>query len=258
MWAAFARAPRSWPSCWCCWQRAGSARPASRASRARWAGMRRGWRSRRAASWRTACRCCRTASSTRVACCRRTWRRRPSPWPGVGDQAARLQSLVFGSLLVLAVYRLGRLAGGAGPALAAAAIVAFSQPLVLQAREAWLYSSFLFWLVLAVGWLVRDRPGDRVRAGLLLGRPALARACGAADPDCGVARPRALVGRRRRHGSRLAPAAARRAGLLGHALAGVAVVGMLALALRAPTAGGTTGRVSGVPAARPGPGPPAS
>jgi len=85
---------------------------------------------------------------------------------GSSDQAARLSDLVFASLLVPAVYRLGRLAGGHCPAIAAAIIVAFSPPLVLQAREAWLYSTFLFWLVMALGWLVRDGPGDRPRAAL--------------------------------------------------------------------------------------------
>jgi 4-amino-4-deoxy-L-arabinose transferase-like glycosyltransferase len=85
---------------------------------------------------------------------------------GSSDQAARLSDLVFASLLVPAVYRLGRLAGGHRPAIAAAIVVAFSPPLVLQAREAWLYSTFLFWLVMALGWLVRDGPGDRPRAAL--------------------------------------------------------------------------------------------
>jgi hypothetical protein len=85
---------------------------------------------------------------------------------GGSDQAARLSDLIFASLLVLAVYRLGLLAGGPRPALAAAVIVAFSPPLVLQAREAWLYSTFLFWLAMALSWLVRDGPGDRLRAGL--------------------------------------------------------------------------------------------
>jgi hypothetical protein len=85
---------------------------------------------------------------------------------GSSDQSAKLTDLLFSSLLVLAVYRLGRLAGGPRPALAAAIIVAFSPPLVLQAREAWLYNTYLLWMTLALGWLVRDGPGDRVKAGL--------------------------------------------------------------------------------------------
>jgi hypothetical protein len=85
---------------------------------------------------------------------------------GSSDQAIRVSDIVFSSLLVFAVYRLGWLAGGRRPALAAAAIVAFSPPLVLQAREAWLYSTFLFWMTMALGWLVRDGPGDRLRAAL--------------------------------------------------------------------------------------------
>jgi 4-amino-4-deoxy-L-arabinose transferase-like glycosyltransferase len=85
---------------------------------------------------------------------------------GPSDQDARLSDLVFATLLVVAVYRLGRLAGGHRPAMAAAIIVAFSPPMVLQAHEAWLYSSFLLWMALALGWLVRDDPGDRIRAGL--------------------------------------------------------------------------------------------
>jgi hypothetical protein len=85
---------------------------------------------------------------------------------GNSDQATRLSDLIFASLLVVGVYRLGRLTGGTGAAMAAAIIVAFSPPLVLQAREAWLYSTFLFWITMALGWLVRDGPGDRLRAAL--------------------------------------------------------------------------------------------
>ena len=85
---------------------------------------------------------------------------------GPTDQTAKLTDLLFSTLLVLAVYRLGRLAGGRRPAMAAAIIVAFSPPLVLQGREAWLYNTSLLWTALALGWLVRDEPGDRVRAGL--------------------------------------------------------------------------------------------
>ena len=36
---------------------------------------------------------------------------------------------------------------------------------MLQSREAWLYNAFLIWMALALGWLVRDGPGDRMRAG---------------------------------------------------------------------------------------------
>ena len=85
---------------------------------------------------------------------------------GSSDQAARLSDVVFSSLLGIAVYRLGRLAGGHRPAIAAAIVVAFSPPLVLASREAWLYSTFLFWLTMSLGWLVRDAPGDRLKAGL--------------------------------------------------------------------------------------------
>jgi 4-amino-4-deoxy-L-arabinose transferase-like glycosyltransferase len=85
---------------------------------------------------------------------------------GPTDQAARLPDLIVSTLLVAATYRLGRLVGGPRPALAAAAIVAFSPPLVLQAREAWLYSIFVLWMALALGWLVRDGPGDRPRAAV--------------------------------------------------------------------------------------------
>lgn len=161
---------------------------------------------------------------------------------GVSDVAARLQSLVFGSLLVVAVFRLGRLAGGDGPALAAAAIVAVAQPLVLQSREAWLYSSFLFWLVLTVGSLVRDRPGDRVWAGLCAWATLLSHELAvllvpiAALLDLG----RWWVVWRRPGGSRRRPAPRSVLVFWMMLLVGVGSVGFLALALRAPTAGGTT------------------
>jgi 4-amino-4-deoxy-L-arabinose transferase-like glycosyltransferase len=154
---------------------------------------------------------------------------------GVSDQAARLQSLAFGSLLVLAVYQLGNLAGSARIGLAAAAIVALSQPLVLQAREAWLYSSFLFWLVLAVGWLVRDAPGDRLRAGLAAWAALFSHELAvllvpiAALLDLG----RWWLSPRR-------PSIRDLATFWAMLLVGVACVGGLALLLRAPTAGGTT------------------
>jgi hypothetical protein len=182
---------------------------------------------------------------------------------GISDQAARLSSLVFGSLTILAVYRLGRLAGGDGPALAAATIVAFAQPLVLQSREAWLYSSFLFWLLLSVGWLVRDAPGDRARAGgaawaalfshelavllipiaagLDLGRLWLAWRGHRSPVTVAFSGPGFAGDRGSGSRSRREKVGVR--GLIvfwGMLLAGVGVVGALALALRAPTAGGST------------------
>jgi 4-amino-4-deoxy-L-arabinose transferase-like glycosyltransferase len=162
---------------------------------------------------------------------------------GVSDWGARLQSLAFGSLLVLAVYRLGRLAGGVGPALAAATIIAFAQPLVLQSREAWLYSSFLFWLVMAVGWLVRDAPGDRIRAGLAAWAALFSHELAvllvpiAALLDLG----RWWVTRRRSgRAFRWYPTPRAVLAFWAMFLAGVGAVGMLALVLRAPTAGGTS------------------
>jgi 4-amino-4-deoxy-L-arabinose transferase-like glycosyltransferase len=69
---------------------------------------------------------------------------------GVSDDSARIQSLVAGTLLVPLVYGLARTAVGPAGALAAAAVVAFNAPLVLQAREAWLYSTFLPLFTLAL------------------------------------------------------------------------------------------------------------
>ena len=176
---------------------------------------------------------------------------------GVSDQVARLPSLVFGSLTILAVYRLGRLAGSDGSALTAAVIVAFAQPLVLQSREAWLYSSFLFWLLLSVGWLVRDAPGDRVRAGCAAWAALLSHELAvllipiAAGLDLGrlwlswrAASSTFDVRRSTFDGVGVSSNVKRRTlnWLLFWAmlLAGVGVVGGLALILRSPTAGGST------------------
>ena len=169
---------------------------------------------------------------------------------GATDHAARLSDLAFSTALVAAVYWLGRMAGGHRPALVAATIVALSPPLVLQAREAWLYSSFLLWLTLALGWLVRDAPGDRVRAGL-----AAAAALFSHELAVLLA-PVALlldVGRwwearrRRRRGSPVArswPASWRPVLLFwGILLASVGAVAGLSLLLRAPTLAGSSGEI---------------
>jgi hypothetical protein len=172
---------------------------------------------------------------------------------GSSDQAARLSDLVFATLLVVAVYWLGALAGGHRPALAAATIVAFSPPLVLQAREAWLYSTFLLWLTLAVGWLVRDAPGDRLRASLAAVAALLSHELAvlfvpvALCIDVG----RAWSARQRRikaqaSGQPLTPAQMwPRSGRMvlvfwGLVLGGVAAVGALSMLLRSQTLGGAT------------------
>lgn len=185
---------------------------------------------------------------------------------GVSDQAARLPSVVFGTLLVPAVYQVGRLVGGHWPALAAATIVAFSPPLVLQGREAWLYSGYLFWLVSAFGWLLRDGPGDRLRAGLAAVAALLCHELAvllvpvAALLDLGRAWTAHRAGRR--SGRRdvhdgvparvtMEAAAPRPRGPAGGSwrqlalfwallLAGVASIAGLSLALRSPTLGGAT------------------
>ncbi|MCC6176621.1 MAG: hypothetical protein IT305_15035 [Chloroflexi bacterium] len=201
---------------------------------------------------------------------------------GFSDQIARLPAIVAGTLLVPAVFWLTRLRGGNAPALAAAAIVAFAQPLVLQSREAWLYSWLLLWLVLAIGWLVRDAPGDRLRAGfaalaalfshelavLLVPVAALLELARIAHRYRPASRPslttmRGGVGRggqphhafprdgtqqnessqwnqRWRRRIAVPPDALLFWGML---LLGVATVGGLSLALRAPTAAGSTAEV---------------
>ena len=169
---------------------------------------------------------------------------------GPADQAARLSDLIFSTLLVAAVYRLGRLAGGHRPALVAAIIVAFSPPLVLQAREAWLYSSFLLWLTLALGWLVRDQPGDRLRAGLAASAALFSHELAvlllpaALLLDLGrwwEARRLRLHGSPNRHPW---PASWRAVALFWTpALVSLAIIAALSLALRAPTAGGSTGEI---------------
>jgi len=185
---------------------------------------------------------------------------------GPTDQTAKLTDLLFSTLLVLVVYRLGRLAGGRRPAMAAAIIVAFSPPLVLQGREAWLYNTFLLWTALALGWLVRDEPGDRVRAGLAalvalaidLGRAwtARRRKPHPPAPETGVAlTPRPPLptmgeGETIRTSAVLpSPSQGRGAGGEGFRsvivfwailLAGTSAVCILSLMLRAPTLGGPT------------------
>ena len=62
---------------------------------------------------------------------------------GVSDRSARFQSLLAGTLLVPLSYLLARMAVGPAGSLAAAMVAAFCAPLVLQSREAWLYSTFL-------------------------------------------------------------------------------------------------------------------
>ncbi|MGE3269756.1 MAG: ArnT family glycosyltransferase [Chloroflexota bacterium] len=169
---------------------------------------------------------------------------------GPTDQAARLTDMLFATLLVAAVYRLGRLAGGHRPGLVAAAIVAFSPPLVLQAREAWLYSSFLLWMTVALGWLVRDAPGDRLKAGLA----ALAAVFSHELAVLFV--PVALLldlgrwweaRRLRRRGSPAAhpwPASWRAVGLFWTLVLGsIGTIAILSLSLRAPTLAGATGEI---------------
>ena len=74
---------------------------------------------------------------------------------GVTDQSARIPSLVAGTLLVPAMYFFAREILGRWPAVAAAIIVAFSSPLVARSREAWFYSEFVVWFVLALTCLHR-------------------------------------------------------------------------------------------------------
>jgi 4-amino-4-deoxy-L-arabinose transferase-like glycosyltransferase len=166
---------------------------------------------------------------------------------GTSDQSARLASLVASTLLVQAVYRLGFLAGGQRPGLIAATIVAFSPPLVLQSREVWLYSLLLLWMVLALGWLVRDEPGDRLRAGLATVAALLTHELAV------LLIPVALLldaGRvwHATHARTREPVPARRWPTSGRslalfwviALAGVVVLATLSLVHRAPTLGGST------------------
>jgi hypothetical protein len=175
---------------------------------------------------------------------------------GTTDQAARLTDLVFSTLLVVAVYQVGRLAGGHRAAMAAAIVVAFSPPLVLQAREAWLYNTFLFWVTMALGWLVRDGPGDRVRAGLAALAALFSHELAVLFVPVALAIDlgRAWTARRRRarREARAVPpqieaASDTRRGKAWQRdivvfwvllLAGAATVGALSLLLRAPTLGG--------------------
>ena len=157
---------------------------------------------------------------------------------GFTDQAARLPSLIFGTLLVPATFALGRLAGPPWAALAAAAIVAFSPPLVLQAREAWLYSSLLFWFAIALAWLLRDGPGDRWRAGLAAVAALLSHELAVLLVPIAALLDLARVAGPRRRAE--APAWRRVVPFWALLLGGVALVGALSLALRAPTAGGPT------------------
>jgi 4-amino-4-deoxy-L-arabinose transferase-like glycosyltransferase len=169
---------------------------------------------------------------------------------GATDQAARLSDLLFSTLLVAAVYRLGRLAGGHRPAVIAAAIVAFSPPLVLQAREAWLYSSFLLWLTLALGWLVRDAAGDRLRAGLAAAATLFSHELAVLLVPVAFLLDAGRWWEARRLRQRGSPSArpwpaAWRSLLLFWALllVSVAAMALLSLLLRSPTLAGATGEV---------------
>jgi 4-amino-4-deoxy-L-arabinose transferase-like glycosyltransferase len=171
---------------------------------------------------------------------------------GSSDQAARTSDLVFSTLLVVAVYWLGRLAGGPRPALVAALIVTFSPPLVLQAREAWLYSTFLLWLTLAVGWLVRDAPGDRLRAGLAAVAALLSHELAVLFVPVALVIDLGRAWRSRRRADVTAGGLAHAAGrtwprsgrmvlvFWALLLAGVAIVGALSMLLRSQTLGGPT------------------
>lgn len=88
---------------------------------------------------------------------------------GVSDQAARLPALVAGTLVIPATYWLARPLVGGWPALAAAAIVALSPPLIEIAREAWLYSWLTLWTLVCLGWLVRARRDPCVEPRLYAG-----------------------------------------------------------------------------------------
>lgn len=158
---------------------------------------------------------------------------------GVSDLAARLPSLIFGTLLAPAVFLLGRDIGGRPVGLAAAAIVAVSTTLIPLARLAWLYSPFLVWLVMALVWLPRNSVRARALAGLATAAALLSHEFAI------VLLPAAALHDVLRFGPALRrPAAPGTPRLLlaywPTALAAAALVGGLSLLLRTPTAGGTT------------------
>lgn len=88
---------------------------------------------------------------------------------GVSDQAARLPTVIVGTLIVPATYWLARGVGGQWPAVAAATIVALSPPLIALSGEAWLYPWLTLWLVVAAGWLVRAHRDSGSHAYVLAG-----------------------------------------------------------------------------------------
>ena len=156
---------------------------------------------------------------------------------GPSDQAARLPSLLEGALLVPAIYALARGLGGPGVALAAAAIVAFSPPLVVKSREAWLYPSFLLWFVLALAWLQRARRWgrltDRALAGTAVAAALLSHELAVLLVPIAAISDLLSLTRRRTTFVQLAA-------FWPIVLAAVALVAGLSLGLRAPTAGGPT------------------
>lgn len=96
---------------------------------------------------------------------------------GISDQAARLPAIIAGTLLVPAVYVFARDLVGRMAALAPAAMVAFSPPLVVHSREAWFYPWLVLWFVLALTWLqsslLTPKLETRVHAALAFGAAIL-------------------------------------------------------------------------------------
>lgn len=92
---------------------------------------------------------------------------------GESDFAARLPSVLAGTVLVPVMYLLGREVGGRAGGLFAAFFVAAYPPLVAWSRQAWFYALYVVLFAAALLFIARAHrrgfPRDQILAGALVG-----------------------------------------------------------------------------------------
>ncbi|MCC6177093.1 MAG: glycosyltransferase family 39 protein [Chloroflexi bacterium] len=157
---------------------------------------------------------------------------------GQTDLAARLPSVLAGTLLVPVMYFTGRLLAGRAGGLFAALAVAAYPPLVTWSREAWFYALYVLLCMAALFFILRaqrsQHPHDRILAGLLAGLTLFAHELGVflVVPLAAQAALRLWQGRREPKGWRASLTAL----AIFTAMAALAL--LLTLGLRAETLGG--------------------